>query len=159
MVFVAKYAKVFPSTGTHLPFSLAVSGWTLAFPPQGNVGNFWPFGTPPHVTRRILHVKNTLVGLARSHGNNALLDNIHGFGKSLDILSSRRQPFPAPTAEGQRNSKKIYHCKCGFPKDTCGRLGASQGNLTVARLWYVYRRGSVCSETITDSRTNDTKPK
>src|SRR5467141_799619 len=77
---------------------------------------------PRPISRRILCIKNALGVLASSHGNHALLGNVPGFGESLDILFSPRQAFPTPTAEGHRDSKKIYRWKCGLQKEVSGRL-------------------------------------
>src|SRR6267143_1238187 len=110
----------YPAFPSWLPFQIG----TLALLPQGHGSSFWPTGTPRHISRRILRIKNALGVLAYSHGNHALLGKVPGFGKSLDILSSPRQAFP--TAEGQRDSKKICLWECVLQKEVSDRFALAR---------------------------------
>jgi hypothetical protein len=78
---------------------------------------------PRPVSRRIFRIKNALGALAYSHGNHALLGNVPRFGKSSDILSSH---FPLLLQKGKETPRKIYHWKCGLPKEVSGRLAPAR---------------------------------
>src|SRR5882762_220411 len=125
-MLVAKYVKVFLRTGT-LP-SLLGCCFRLDFGPstQGDGSNFWPTGIPTHVSRRILPIINILGALAYSHGNHALLDNDPGIGKSLDILSSRRQAFPSSNRRRAKKRQENIALQMGLPKEVSGRLAPAR---------------------------------
>jgi hypothetical protein len=104
VMLIAKYVKVFSRTGTP-PFLLGwASDWDFGPSTPRPWEQFLAHWYPRDNGRRILRIKNILGVLAYSHGNHALLDSVHGFGKTLDILSSPWQAFSTPTAEGQRDS-------------------------------------------------------
>ena len=125
MMLIAKYVKVLSRTGT-LPFLLGCRFrlGLCPFYPKAMGAVFGPLVPPRHISRRILRIKNALGVLAYSHGNHALLGKVPGFGKSLDILSSPRQAFP--TAEGQRDSKKIYLWECVLQKEVSDRFALAR---------------------------------
>jgi len=96
VMLIAKYVKVLPRTGT-LP-SLVGCRFLLDFGPS----------------------------LAYSHGNHALLDNDPGVGKSLDILSSRRQAFPCLPEKGKETARKYTAANGGLPRVVSGRLAPAR---------------------------------
>src|SRR5882672_7382111 len=112
----------YPAFRSWLPFQIGL--WP--FHPKTIGAVFGPLVPPRHISRRILRIKNALGVLAYSHGNQALLGNVPGFGESLDILPSPWQAFSAPTAEGHRDSKKIYRWKCGLQKEVSDRFALAR---------------------------------
>jgi hypothetical protein len=147
-MLIAKYAKVFPRTGT-LPFMLAVSRGTLPLPPQVHRSNFLPTGTPTTYQWTYPTHKKYLSCPNLLQGNHALLDNVPRLSKkSLDMPSGPRQAFSTPAAEGQRNSKKICCWILWAPERGFRWARASQGNLTVARAKFAPRERSQCIDCI-----------
>jgi len=125
-MLIAKYVKVFPRTGT-LP-SLLGCRFLLDFGPSTprRWEQFLAHWYYHDVSTRILPIINTLDALAYSHGNHALLDNDPGVGKSLDILSSRRQAFPCLPEKGKETARKYTAANGGLPRVVSGRLAPAR---------------------------------
>jgi len=123
---------------------VAVSCWTLALPPRGDGSNFWPTGTPTHVSTRILPIINTLDALAYSHGSHALLDNDPGVGKSLDIPVQSSASFSHAYRRRAKKRQENIPVQMGAPESGFWQACASQGNLTVARVRFAPRERSQC---------------
>jgi hypothetical protein len=63
------------------------------------------------------------VALPYSHGNQALLDNVPGFGKSLDVLSKL---FPRLPQKGKQIVRKYTPGNMGCKKEVSGRLAPAR---------------------------------